>query len=207
MTKALRHDRPGWLWMAHCETSTGTLNDLDALRDAARTLGADIVLDCVSSIGNVSVDLQGVGLRALPAADAARPADVVSGRRPHLHADLASQQPRPLERRQLGPSRRLEELEPAAVRDESEHEFSPRLRVQSAAQGPTHLTHLLASEIHIRIVMHACNLTNNARQLRDRIGAAWGRGFKIVMKVEGSIFQTPVFDNFIEMLSCSLTSV
>jgi aspartate aminotransferase-like enzyme/GNAT superfamily N-acetyltransferase len=74
-SRIARNARPRWLWMAHCETSTGVLNDLAAFRQTARKLGADLVLDCVSSIGNVDVDLEGVayasgvsgkGLAALP---------------------------------------------------------------------------------------------------------------------------------------------
>ena len=70
-----KNARPRWLWMAHCETSTGVLNDLSAFKHVARELGAEPVLDCVSSIGNVDVDLNGVayasgvsgkGLAALP---------------------------------------------------------------------------------------------------------------------------------------------
>jgi len=52
--------KPRWLWMAHCETSTGVLNDLAAFKRLARELGADAVLDCVSTIGNVDIDLSGV---------------------------------------------------------------------------------------------------------------------------------------------------
>ena len=33
--------KPRWLWMAHCETSTGVLNDLPAFKSLARDLGAD----------------------------------------------------------------------------------------------------------------------------------------------------------------------
>jgi aspartate aminotransferase-like enzyme/GNAT superfamily N-acetyltransferase len=67
--------RPRWLWMTHCETSTGVLNDLVAFKRLARGLGAEPVLDCVSSIGNVDLDLGGVayasgvsgkGLASLP---------------------------------------------------------------------------------------------------------------------------------------------
>jgi len=74
-TRIRRNARPGWLWMAHCETSTGVLNDLCAFKRVASELGAEAVLDCVSSIGNVDVDLNGVeyasgvsskGLAALP---------------------------------------------------------------------------------------------------------------------------------------------
>jgi aspartate aminotransferase-like enzyme/predicted N-acetyltransferase YhbS len=67
--------RPRWLWMVHCETSTGVLNDLAAFERAAGELGAEAVLDCVSSIGNVDIDLSrvayasgvsGKGLASLP---------------------------------------------------------------------------------------------------------------------------------------------
>ena len=66
---------PSWLWMAHCETSTGVLNDLPAFKRLARGLGAKPVLDCISSVGSVDVDLNGItlasgvsgkGLAALP---------------------------------------------------------------------------------------------------------------------------------------------
>ncbi len=52
--------KPRWLWMAHCETSTGVLNDLPAFRGLAREIGADVVLDCISTIGNVDLDLSEV---------------------------------------------------------------------------------------------------------------------------------------------------
>lgn len=54
--------RPAWLWATHCETSTGVLNDLDGLREMARKYGARLCLDCISSIGTVAVDLDGVCL-------------------------------------------------------------------------------------------------------------------------------------------------
>jgi aspartate aminotransferase-like enzyme len=48
---------PSWIWMVHCETSTAVMNDAAELKRAARTLGAQVVLDCVSSIGNLELDL------------------------------------------------------------------------------------------------------------------------------------------------------
>lgn len=66
---------PGWLWCAHCETSTGVLNDLDALKDVSREHGVKLCLDSISSLGVVPVDLTGVylascasgkGLRSYP---------------------------------------------------------------------------------------------------------------------------------------------
>lgn len=64
-----------WIWFVHCETSTGVLNDLDALGAAARRQGARVCVDCISSLGTVPVDLaqvdfatgvSGKALRAFP---------------------------------------------------------------------------------------------------------------------------------------------
>lgn len=51
-----------WLWAVHCETSTGILNDLEALKRICRERGARLCLDCISSIATVPVDLTGVHL-------------------------------------------------------------------------------------------------------------------------------------------------
>lgn len=48
--------------MAHCETSTGVLNDLDQFKRLARGLGAEPVLDCISSLGNMELDLSDITL-------------------------------------------------------------------------------------------------------------------------------------------------
>ena len=64
-----------WLWAVHCETSTGVLNDLAALKSLARRHNFKLCLDCISSIGTVPVDLadvhlasgiSGKGLRGYP---------------------------------------------------------------------------------------------------------------------------------------------
>jgi aspartate aminotransferase-like enzyme len=66
---------PAWLWFAHCETSTGVLNDLNALKVLAADCNAKLCLDGISSIGTIPVDLTGVflascssgkGLRSYP---------------------------------------------------------------------------------------------------------------------------------------------
>jgi len=66
---------PAWLWCVHCETSSGMLNDLDALRSLCAAHGTKLCLDCISTIGTMPVDLSGVylasgssgkGLRAYP---------------------------------------------------------------------------------------------------------------------------------------------
>jgi len=52
----------GWIWAVHCETSTGVLNDLGALKAICQENGLKLCLDCISSIGTVPVDLCGTYL-------------------------------------------------------------------------------------------------------------------------------------------------
>ena len=51
-----------WMWAVHCETSTGILNDLTALKSVCAGDQIQLALDCISSIGTVPVDLSGVYL-------------------------------------------------------------------------------------------------------------------------------------------------
>ena len=66
---------PAWLWCVHCETSSGVLNDLAALKRLCGQHGTKLCLDAISSLGVLPVDLIGVylasgvsgkGLRAYP---------------------------------------------------------------------------------------------------------------------------------------------
>jgi len=52
----------GWIWFAHCETSTGTVNDVELVKEICSRREIKICLDCVSSVGTVPVDLRGVYL-------------------------------------------------------------------------------------------------------------------------------------------------
>ena len=52
----------GWLWMPHCETSTGALADLPRLKEMCRRHDTRLALDCISSIGATPVDLSDVWL-------------------------------------------------------------------------------------------------------------------------------------------------
>jgi hypothetical protein len=54
--------RPGWMWVAHCETSTGLVNNLAALKRLCSRHGVKLCLDCISSLGTIPVDLEGVWL-------------------------------------------------------------------------------------------------------------------------------------------------
>jgi aspartate aminotransferase-like enzyme len=76
-TETCRRDAgaPTWLWCTHCETSTGLLADLAALKELCARHGTRLCLDCISTIGTMPVDLTGVylasgssgkGLRAYP---------------------------------------------------------------------------------------------------------------------------------------------
>lgn len=75
--RGILQNDPGvrWLWCVHCETSTGVLNDLSALKSLCAEFQIKLCLDCISTIGVVPVDLHGVhlascssgkGLRAYP---------------------------------------------------------------------------------------------------------------------------------------------
>ena len=55
--KSARYD---WVWAVHCETSTGVVNDIAALRTICAGNGARLCLDCVSSVGSIPVDLRDV---------------------------------------------------------------------------------------------------------------------------------------------------
>src|SRR5262249_50886816 len=51
-----------WVWGVHQESSTGVLNDLPGLVRIAEKDGARVCADCISSLGAVPLDLQGVYL-------------------------------------------------------------------------------------------------------------------------------------------------
>ena len=56
------HSEVEWLWAVHCETSTGILNDLGALRGICTARDVKLCLDCISSLGTIPVNLSGVYL-------------------------------------------------------------------------------------------------------------------------------------------------
>ncbi|MEX0998624.1 MAG: aminotransferase class V-fold PLP-dependent enzyme [Thermodesulfobacteriota bacterium] len=51
-----------WVWVVHSETSTGVLNDLKILKEICINTGTRMCLDCVSSLGTLSIDLRRVYL-------------------------------------------------------------------------------------------------------------------------------------------------
>lgn len=60
--RKLRDADTEWVWMVHCETSTGVLNDIRNISDICKKKGIRICADCISSIGNVPLDLGDVYL-------------------------------------------------------------------------------------------------------------------------------------------------
>ncbi|MCC6230062.1 MAG: alanine--glyoxylate aminotransferase family protein [Phycisphaerales bacterium] len=51
-----------WIWGVHGETSTGVLNPIEVLVELARARGLRVCLDCVSTLGSVPLNLDGVFL-------------------------------------------------------------------------------------------------------------------------------------------------
>jgi aspartate aminotransferase-like enzyme len=51
-----------WLWLTHCETSTGVLHPLTEIAEVCARRGVKLCVDCVSSLGVVPVDLRDVWL-------------------------------------------------------------------------------------------------------------------------------------------------
>jgi aspartate aminotransferase-like enzyme len=72
VNKKVSEQQPAWLWCAHCETSTGVLNDIAALKAMCAGKGTKFCLDCISSIGAVPVDLTGVHLASCASGKALR---------------------------------------------------------------------------------------------------------------------------------------
>jgi aspartate aminotransferase-like enzyme/GNAT superfamily N-acetyltransferase len=52
--------RPAWLWFVHCETSTGVLNDLEAIKALCARSSTEVCVDAVSSLGSVPCNLERV---------------------------------------------------------------------------------------------------------------------------------------------------
>ena len=57
--EALCSGHYSWLWVVHCETSTGVLNDLCSFKKLCSQYGITLAVDCVSAIGTTAVDLTG----------------------------------------------------------------------------------------------------------------------------------------------------
>jgi aspartate aminotransferase-like enzyme len=57
-----RQPDTGWIWMTHCETSSGILNPIEEVGALARKSGIKLCLDCMSSINVVPLDLSKVYL-------------------------------------------------------------------------------------------------------------------------------------------------
>ncbi|MCM3585732.1 aminotransferase class V-fold PLP-dependent enzyme [Mesobacillus maritimus] len=57
-----QHQEIKWIWAVHCETSTGYLYDLNALKELTKKRNIKLCVDACSSVGVVPVDFHGVYL-------------------------------------------------------------------------------------------------------------------------------------------------
>jgi alanine-glyoxylate transaminase/serine-glyoxylate transaminase/serine-pyruvate transaminase len=64
MAGAIGHVRPKAVAFVHAETSTGVLQPVEAIARAARSAGALLILDCVTSLGGLPVALDAWGVDA-----------------------------------------------------------------------------------------------------------------------------------------------
>jgi alanine-glyoxylate transaminase/serine-glyoxylate transaminase/serine-pyruvate transaminase len=64
MASAIGHVRPKAVAFVHAETSTGVLQPVEAIARAARSAGALLILDCVTSLGGLPVALDAWGVDA-----------------------------------------------------------------------------------------------------------------------------------------------
>lgn len=51
-----------WLFFVHCETSSGSLNDLRKINSFCKQMNVKVVVDCISTFGIVPIDLENVYL-------------------------------------------------------------------------------------------------------------------------------------------------
>ncbi len=59
-----------WLLLCHCETSTGQLNDLEAITVICRKYGVRIYLDCMSTFGTLPISLEHIAMATASSAKA-----------------------------------------------------------------------------------------------------------------------------------------
>ncbi len=59
-TEFLERERPQLVAFVHAETSTGALQDPLAITKPARAIGALVIADCVTSLGGVPIDADGL---------------------------------------------------------------------------------------------------------------------------------------------------
>lgn len=62
ITETIQRGEYKWLWAVHCETSTGMLNNLKVLKEVCETHQLHLCMDCISSVGVIPLDLNGVYL-------------------------------------------------------------------------------------------------------------------------------------------------
>jgi aspartate aminotransferase-like enzyme len=57
-SRALSEPGLSWVWLVHCETSTGVMNDLATVNAMAKRRGLKVAADCISSLGAAPTELR-----------------------------------------------------------------------------------------------------------------------------------------------------
>jgi len=60
--KKIKTKKLDWILFPHCETSTGVVNDLESICNIAKKHKCKVYVDCMSSIGTMPLNLEGVEL-------------------------------------------------------------------------------------------------------------------------------------------------
>lgn len=55
--KTIALNKPEWILFTHCETSTGVINDIDAISEIAVDYNIKCYVDCISTVGCMPIDL------------------------------------------------------------------------------------------------------------------------------------------------------
>ncbi|WP_114570844.1 GNAT family N-acetyltransferase [Exiguobacterium flavidum] len=56
LTDGFERIRPDWIWLVHCETSTGVLHDIDTVSRLCNKYSCMLALDAISSVGTAPYD-------------------------------------------------------------------------------------------------------------------------------------------------------
>ncbi|MBI5226779.1 alanine--glyoxylate aminotransferase family protein [Candidatus Micrarchaeota archaeon] len=65
---AIDEKKPDWVCMVHNETATGVTNDVRGIAAYAKKAGAKVLVDAVSSLGGIELDMDGWGIDACTSA-------------------------------------------------------------------------------------------------------------------------------------------
>ena len=62
LESAILETNAKWILLCHCETSTGIINDLEAISEIANTYQCKVFVDCMSTLGTTQIDLSKIAM-------------------------------------------------------------------------------------------------------------------------------------------------